>query len=498
MGKTNSLKIFSAILIFELENKNPIVTESGENCTLIPDLYYCIQINFNPVSMSTTATTSTTMTTTPPITTTTTTSGDGISTPTPIQTGMASNCNKFYLVASGDNCETIAMDEGISLTEFYTWNPAVGTNCEYLDLGDYVCVDVIGIVPSQTTTTTTSTIGPGNGITTPTPYQTGMVTNCDLFHLVVSGDECGDIATKYGISLTQFYSWNPAVGSTCSFLDLGDYVCVGVETCTSASVLAGQPQSQLICGAPGASHDNSGSLLITSYTAGSPYVESAAACGNQCIATPSCTNLYFIEGSYCNLHEGAFTFAESTASPYYLWYDAACFYGNGTCGVPGASHDNSGSLLITSYTAGSPYVESAAACGAQCLATASCTNLYFIEGSYCNLHEGVNTFAESTVAPFYYWYDASCFSSGNACGSYGFSEDNPSTLIVSYTSGSPYVESAAACGAQCLSTSGCTNVYFTQGSHCNLHSPSTFYASTASGYFSWYQSGCFACNALSV
>jgi hypothetical protein len=460
---------------------NPAV---GTSCQFLDvDDYVCIDVIGYIPSTSTTIMT--------------TTSTNGITTPTPHQTGMVSNCNKFYLVVSGDECDTIAANEGISLDDFYAWNPAVGTSCQYLDLGEYVCVDIVGVTPSSTTTTTTTSTAPSNGITTPTPYQTGMASNCDSFHLVTSGDQCVDLATSYDISLTQFYSWNPAVGSSCEYLDLGDYVCVGVETCTSASVLAGQPQDQLICGAPGASHDNSGSLLIISYTTGSPYVESAAACGAQCIAAPSCTNLYFIEGSYCNLHEGASTFAESTVSPYYIWYEAACFAGNGTCGVPGASHDNSGSLLITSYTAGSPYVESAAACGSQCLATASCTNIYYLEGSYCNLHQGVSTFAESTTAPFYYWYDVSCFSLGKACGSYGFSNDISSTVITSYTSGSP-IESAAACGAQCLSTSGCTNVYFIQGSYCNLHSPSSFYASIASGYYSWYESSCFACNALSL
>jgi hypothetical protein len=411
---------------------------------------------------------------------------------------MVGNCNKFYLVASGDTCAAIATAAGISLSSFYAWNPAVGSTCGTLDLGDYVCIGVIGSTALPTTTVEVTTTFPSNGVPTPTPYQSGIVTNCDKFHLVVSGDQCGDLATEYAITLAQFYSWNPAVGSSCEYLGLGDYVCVGVETCTSASILAGQPQSGLICGAPGASHDNSGSLLITSYTAGSPYVESAAACGAQCLATPSCTNLYFTEGSYCNLHEGVSTFAESTVSPYYIWYEAACFAGNNNCGIPGASHDDSGSLLITSYTAGSPYVESATACGAQCLATPACTNLYFIEGSSCNLHKGSSTFAESTEAPFYYWYSASCFSSGDACGSYGFSNDTISTLIVSYTSGSSYVGSAAACGAQCLSTSQCTNVYFIQGNYCNLHSPSSFYASTESGYYSWYQVGCFACNALTI
>jgi LysM repeat protein len=155
--------------------------------------------------------------------TTTTTTGDGITTPTPIQTGMVATCDSFYLVVSGDQCGTIASNEGISLADFYAWNPAVGTSCQYLGLGDYVCVGVIGATSTTTSTTTT-----GDGITTPTPIQTGMVTNCDSFYLVVSGDECGTIATEYGISLTDFYAWNPAVGSSCQYLGLGDYVCVSI------------------------------------------------------------------------------------------------------------------------------------------------------------------------------------------------------------------------------------------------------------------------------
>jgi LysM repeat protein len=435
--------------------------------------------------------------TTTTIPTSTITTGDGITTPTPHQTGMVADCNKFYLVVDGDECGTIAASEGISLADFYSWNPAVGTDCAYLDLNDYVCVDVTPSATTSASATPAATV-PSNGIPTPTPYQTGMTPNCDNFHLVISGDECSDIATDYGISLDDFYEWNPAVGSSCQYLGLNDYACVGVAICTSTSILAAAPEPKqgLTCGSPGASHDDSGSLLLTSYTE-SPYVDSAAACGALCLATPSCTNLYFMQGSYCNLHEGASTFAESTVAPYYLWYDVACFSGEETCGALGASHDDSGSLLLTSYTT-SPYVDSAADCGAQCLTTSSCTNLYFIQGSYCNLHEGDSTFAESTVEPYYSWYSASCFSSGQACGSYGFSQDSVSTVLVSYTDGSPYVASAAACGAQCLATAGCTNVYFIEGSFCNLHTPSTFGASTASGYYSWYQAGCFACDAYDV
>ncbi|KAH8799634.1 hypothetical protein F5884DRAFT_111945 [Xylogone sp. PMI_703] len=174
---------------------------------------------------TTTGTKTTSKTTTKTTTKATTTTGNGIATPTPIQTGMATNCNKFHLVVSGDQCGTIATNAGISLTQFYSWNPAVGSTCATLFLGYYVCIDVIGVTPTTTHTTTTTK---GNGVTTPTPIQTGMVKNCDKFHLVVSGDQCGAIASNAGITLTQFYSWNPAVGSTCATLFLGYYVCIGI------------------------------------------------------------------------------------------------------------------------------------------------------------------------------------------------------------------------------------------------------------------------------
>ncbi|KAJ5658523.1 uncharacterized protein N7484_002172 [Penicillium longicatenatum] len=235
----------------EFEAWNPIVTELGSGCTLIADLYYCVQIDYETISVTvaststsksvSTAIASTVSTTL--VTATPTSSGDGISTPTPYQTGIAANCDEFYLVVSGDECGTIATDEGISLEDFYAWNPAVGTSCAYLDLGDYVCVGTIGSTATATPTTSPATTG--DGVTTPTPYQTGMVSDCDLFHLVVSGDGCYDIAAAAGIALNDFYTWNPAVGTSCAYLDLGDYVCIGIidstatATTTSSSATTG-------------------------------------------------------------------------------------------------------------------------------------------------------------------------------------------------------------------------------------------------------------------
>ncbi|KAH6717692.1 hypothetical protein BKA61DRAFT_716055 [Leptodontidium sp. MPI-SDFR-AT-0119] len=200
---------------------NPAV---GSTCTgLWLDTYVCVgAIGF---------VTSTVTKTTTSAVVTTTAAGNGISTPTPIQTGMATNCNTFYLVKANDECGTIASSKGISLANFYSWNPAVGSSCGSLWLDTYVCVNVIGgttIVSTPTSTQKPTTTSAGNGIATPTPIQAGMVTNCRTFHLVVSNDECGTIATKAGITLANFYTYNPGVGSSCGSLWLGYYVCIGL------------------------------------------------------------------------------------------------------------------------------------------------------------------------------------------------------------------------------------------------------------------------------
>lgn len=62
----------------------------------------------------------------------------------------------------------------------------------------------------------------------PTPTQAGMVSNCNGFHRVGSGDTCYDIAAEAGIWIIQLYAWNPAVGTDCSGSWLGYHVCISV------------------------------------------------------------------------------------------------------------------------------------------------------------------------------------------------------------------------------------------------------------------------------
>ncbi|UKZ80304.1 hypothetical protein TrVFT333_008061 [Trichoderma virens FT-333] len=151
----------------------------------------------------------------------------GIVTPMPTQSGMVSNCNKFYDVQSGDGCSAIASSQHIDLSSFYKWNPAVKTDCLGLQGSVYVCVGV------ATTSATTTTSKP-TGIITPTPTQSGMVSNCNKFYDVHSGDGCSAIASSQHVDLSSFYKWNPAVKTDCSGLQASVYVCIGVAT-TSAS-----------------------------------------------------------------------------------------------------------------------------------------------------------------------------------------------------------------------------------------------------------------------
>ncbi|KAH7122762.1 hypothetical protein B0J11DRAFT_464848 [Dendryphion nanum] len=190
-------------------------TGVGDQCQFLwKDTYLCTGVpGFNPIP-------STTRSPTP-------TATNGIATPTPIQSGMVGNCDAFHFVVEGDGCAIIASKYGISLSQFYSWNTGVGSNCGSLWKDVYVCVSIIGVGPSSTIRSTTST-KPTNGIATPSPVQSGIASNCDAFHFVVDGDGCAVIASKYGISLSQFYSWNPAVGNSCGSLWKDVYVCVSI------------------------------------------------------------------------------------------------------------------------------------------------------------------------------------------------------------------------------------------------------------------------------
>ncbi|KAF1816113.1 hypothetical protein P152DRAFT_110850 [Eremomyces bilateralis CBS 781.70] len=80
--------------------------------------------------------------------------------PSPTQPGTALFCFTYYRVQTGDTCALIAakMNHTFTLEEFYRLNPTVGSNCESLWLGYWVCVNGItmkGLVASAVDSTMT-------------------------------------------------------------------------------------------------------------------------------------------------------------------------------------------------------------------------------------------------------------------------------------------------------------------------------------------------------
>lgn len=72
----------------------------------------------------------------------TATSGGTAAPPAPTQSGIASDCDKYYTVASGDSCSKIETQYNVTLAELYTWNPSIGSTCTNLWVGYAVCVGV--------------------------------------------------------------------------------------------------------------------------------------------------------------------------------------------------------------------------------------------------------------------------------------------------------------------------------------------------------------------
>lgn len=96
----------------------------GSDCSGLQDgVYFCVGTSSADTASTTTAT-------------------SGMATPTPVQDGITSNCDDFYLVQAGDGCWAIANKKGIELDDFYSWNPAVGDDCSGLQADVYVCIGI--------------------------------------------------------------------------------------------------------------------------------------------------------------------------------------------------------------------------------------------------------------------------------------------------------------------------------------------------------------------
>nr|POE60982.1 lysm domain-containing protein [Quercus suber] len=109
----------------DLYQWNPVLGDNGADCNteFQANTYYCIGV--------------------PAATSTTTAS---VSAPGPTQSGIAANCNKYAVAASGDTCYSFAQDNSITTSQLYSWNAALGSdgsNCS----NDFWANESIGCAP---------------------------------------------------------------------------------------------------------------------------------------------------------------------------------------------------------------------------------------------------------------------------------------------------------------------------------------------------------------
>ncbi|EGX53232.1 hypothetical protein AOL_s00006g493 [Orbilia oligospora ATCC 24927] len=176
---------------------------------------------------SPTSTTSRSTTTTPNI-------------PGPTREGTAANCSKWAL--SNTSCANILSQNGITIAQFYAWNPTVGSDCAGMWADYAYCVGVSGT--STTTSRTTTTTTPGTTTTTsrvtttssgaiPGPTREGTISTCNKWRL--SDTSCANILSQAGITIAQFYAWNPTVNSDCTGMWPDYAYCIGVSGATTTT-----------------------------------------------------------------------------------------------------------------------------------------------------------------------------------------------------------------------------------------------------------------------
>jgi len=122
--------------------------------------------------------------------------------------GIAENCDRFYKIKSGDQCDTIAASNGISVAQLRSWNTEINAACSNLWLDYYICTHVPGAVLPSTTSTAPA---PSNS-----PALPGAVSNCNKWYKIASGDTCEKIAAKNTITVAQFRSWNTQINTSMS------------------------------------------------------------------------------------------------------------------------------------------------------------------------------------------------------------------------------------------------------------------------------------------
>ncbi|KAI0666507.1 hypothetical protein C8Q78DRAFT_930262, partial [Trametes maxima] len=109
------------------------------------------------------------------------------------------NCARNYTVVAGDTCDGISAKENVSTFQLATVNAdKIDAACDNLAIGEPLCLGITG-------------------------------QDCQVTHVVESGDSCDSIAQGAGTTVAILLANNPNVNSECTNIGIGEVLCTANE-----------------------------------------------------------------------------------------------------------------------------------------------------------------------------------------------------------------------------------------------------------------------------
>ncbi|KAL8694818.1 MAG: hypothetical protein Q9218_000577 [Villophora microphyllina] len=150
-----------------------------------------------------------------------------------------------YLVQAGDTCAGIASANGISYTQFRSYNPSINSQCTNLLSGTNVCLSLPGTTYTGTTiagaTVTKTDIYASATIAPPSNIASGTTRKCGKYYQVQPGDFCQKVAINNTIDITLFEAINHGINQDCTNLIPGESYCVFPTPDWNVTATATQP-----------------------------------------------------------------------------------------------------------------------------------------------------------------------------------------------------------------------------------------------------------------
>ncbi|KAF9250461.1 hypothetical protein DTO013E5_5510 [Penicillium roqueforti] len=123
----------------------------------------------------------------------------------------------------------------VTTAQLLSWNTNIQGSCSGIAAGQRVCKSAPGGTfpkPNATITAPGATGEPTyyTAATAAYPTQSGTISECGNYYLVVAGDDCSTIDLRFGLNFSQLQEYNPYLNSTCGNLWLNYDICVAPVT----------------------------------------------------------------------------------------------------------------------------------------------------------------------------------------------------------------------------------------------------------------------------